>query len=61
MNSFNNVNLYLFCILFDMTYIKTGTRKLRRSITFKNWRRNISGKEKWQAQVMKKKILLADD
>ncbi|MDO9027670.1 MAG: hypothetical protein Q7U68_02260 [Candidatus Roizmanbacteria bacterium] len=44
-----------------MTYIKTGTRKLRRSITFKNWRRNISGKEKWQAQVMKKKILLADD
>lgn len=38
-----------------MTYIKTGTHKLRRSITFKNWRRNISGKEKFQAQVMRKK------
>lgn len=44
-----------------MTYIKKGTKKLRRSITFKNWRRNISGKEKYQAQVMKKKILLTND
>ncbi|MEK7597113.1 MAG: hypothetical protein AAB441_00530 [Patescibacteria group bacterium] len=43
-----------------MVYVKTGTKKLKRSITFKNWRRNISGKEKYQAQIMKKKILLAD-
>lgn len=43
-----------------MTYVKTGTRKLRRSITFKNWRRNISGKEKWQAQVMRKKERIDD-
>ena len=43
-----------------MAYAKTGTKKLRRSITFKNWRRNISGKEKWQAQIMKKKIILVD-
>jgi len=39
-----------------MRYIKIGTHKLRRSITFKNWRRNISGKEKLQAQIMRKKI-----
>lgn len=37
-----------------MTYIKTGTHKLRRSITFKNWRRSISGKEKFQTQMSKK-------
>lgn len=41
-----------------MAYIKTGTKKERRSITFRNWRRHISGKEKWQAQVMRKKIKL---
>jgi len=41
-----------------MAYIKTGTKKLRRSVTFKNWRRNISGKEKYQAKVMRKKIKL---
>lgn len=36
-----------------MAYIKKGTHKLRRLVTFKNWRRHISGKEKWQAQMMK--------
>lgn len=33
-----------------------GTHKLRRTITFKNWRRHISGKEKWQALVMRKRV-----
>lgn len=41
-----------------MTYIKKETDKLRRKITFKNWRRHISGKEKWQAEILRiKKVL----
>ncbi len=39
-----------------MAYIKSGTHKSRRRITFKNWRRHISGKEKWQATILRKKI-----
>lgn len=38
-----------------MTYEKRGTHKLRRSAAFKDWRRFISGKEKWQAQILRKK------
>lgn len=38
-----------------MTYVKKGTRKQRRAITFKDWRRFISGKEKWQAQFLRDK------
>lgn len=43
-----------------MTYIKRGTHKARRLITFKSWRRNISGKEKCQAKILRNKIIASD-
>lgn len=43
-----------------MIYIKKETHKTRRLITFKSWRRNISGKEKWQARILRKKIIDSD-
>lgn len=43
-----------------MVYIskdKTTSHKKRRNITMKGWRRNISGKEKWQAKFLREKSL----
>lgn len=43
-----------------MTYLlkdKTTSHKKRRKITMKSWRRNISGKEKWQAKFLREKSL----
>lgn len=39
-----------------MTYEMKGTKKQRRASAFKDWRRYISVKEKWQAKVLRNKI-----